>query len=508
MKKALVKSTAHVSGKRQARVQAVKPKLILQWHPTKNAPLTPKNTAAHSHKKVWWICGKGHEWEAAPYTRLKSGCPYCAGRRVCKDNCLQTINPKLAREWHPTKNLPLTPADVTAGSGKKAWWVCKKGHTWQGNIRNRNKGVGCPFCAKKRASKENCLQALNPQLARQWNPSRNAPLSPKDVTPYSRKRVWWICDKGHEWETVIRSRHHSGSECPYCKGRRANKENSLETVNKRLAREWHPTKNQPLTPRDVTAGSGKKIWWRCAKGHEWEAVVYSRSAGIGCPYCSGHFVCKDNCLQTVNPMLAREWHPTKNAPLMSKDVTLHSNKNVWWICRRGHEWKTLIHSRSAGIGCPYCGGRRASEDSCLQTANPMLAREWHPTKNAPLTPKHVPPRSQRPVWWICRKNHEWKAPISRRNKGIGCPYCSGYRATKNNSLETVSPTIAREWHPKKNTRWTPGDVAPHSQRQVWWKCKKGHELREPVYSRYRRGGCPVCTLKKKAPQLFEPTYRS
>src|ERR1039457_809599 len=51
-----------------------------------------------------------------------------------KTNTLQAIHPKLAGEWHPTRNAPLTPNDVTCGTGKKAWWLCKKGHEWEASI--------------------------------------------------------------------------------------------------------------------------------------------------------------------------------------------------------------------------------------------------------------------------------------------------------------------------------------------------------------------------------------
>ena len=47
---------------------------------------------------------------------------------------LKKINPKLAKEWHPTKNGNLTPKDVTPSSGQKVWWICDnrghKGHWW------------------------------------------------------------------------------------------------------------------------------------------------------------------------------------------------------------------------------------------------------------------------------------------------------------------------------------------------------------------------------------------
>lgn len=93
------------------------------------------------------MCGKGHEWEAIIYNRSRgTACPYCIGRSVCDDNSLQTVNPALAKEWHPTKNGNLTPNDVLPGSTKKAWWVCKRGHEWFATIRGRSKGKGCPYC--------------------------------------------------------------------------------------------------------------------------------------------------------------------------------------------------------------------------------------------------------------------------------------------------------------------------------------------------------------------------
>ena len=136
--------------------------------------------------------------------------------------------------------------------------------------------------------------------------------------------------------------------------------------------------------------------------------------------------------------------------------------------------------------------------------NPRLAGEWHPTKNAPLTVKDVTTSYSKKVWWRCRIGHEWDAVISERLKlGTGCPYCSGHRSTLENSVRTVTPWLAREWHPTKNTWRTPKDVAPSSQRFVWWKCKKGHEQREPVCSRFKRGGCPVCIVEKKRGLSFE-----
>lgn len=64
----------------------------------------------------------------------------------------------------------------------------------------------------------------------------------------------------------------------------------------------------------------------------------------------------------------------------------------------------------------------------LATVNLDLAAEWHPTKNGSLLPSQVTAGSSKKVWWLGKCGHEWEAGVSSRNKGIGCPYCSGHRA--------------------------------------------------------------------------------
>jgi len=199
---------------------------------------------------------------------------------------------------------------------------------------------------------------------------------------------------------------------------------NLAVVNPSLARQWHPTKNGNLTPKDVTSGISKRVWWICKKGHEWKAVIANRNNGRGCPYCSNQKVNKENCLQTINPKLAKEWHPTKNGKLSPKDVTPNSGKKVWWECSKNHEYQARITDRNRGSGCSYCTGKKVNKDNCLQTINPKLAKEWHPSKNGKLTPRNVFPNTNKKVWWMCKKGHEFESEIKNRNRGSGCPYCS------------------------------------------------------------------------------------
>ena len=196
-----------------------------------------------------------------------------------KNNSLATLRPDLAEEWNWEKNGELTPSDVTCGSNKKVWWMCKYGHEWMASINNRNRGTGCPYDAGKKVHKNNSLATLRPDLAEEWNYKKNRDLTPSDVTCGSDKKVWWKCRNGHEWEATVDKRNR-GRKCPFC-----SKAKSLATVKPELAIEWNHEKNGDLTPNDVTCGSKKKVWWKCKEGHEWEASIDNRNRGTRCPKC-------------------------------------------------------------------------------------------------------------------------------------------------------------------------------------------------------------------------------
>lgn len=274
---------------------------------------------------------------------------------------------------------------------------------------------------------DSCLASTHPELAKEWHSQKNLglALTPYTITKGSNKKVWWQCGLGHTWQAAVYNRAGNNSGCPYCsKHARACQDNCLSTVNPELAGEWHPTKNGDLAPADVTKGSNKKVWWVCGKGHEWQSTINDRSAGDGCPYCSGQKACQDNCLSTVRPDLVSEWHPTKNGKLSPEDVTAGSNKKVWWLCSKGHRWRTSVRDRLTGTHCPYCVGKKVLPETCLATVNPELASEWHPTRNQ-ISAAGVLPYSRRKVWWVCAEGHEWQSTVNNRSRGSSCPQCFG-----------------------------------------------------------------------------------
>ena len=138
-------------------------------------------------------------------------------------------------------------------------------------------------------------------------------------------------------------------------------ENDLATVFPQLAAQWDAEKNGSLTPEAVSPNSNRRVWWKCEKGHAYCAVIAHRAqSGSGCPYCTNRKVLAGfNDLATLEPAVAKEWHPTLNGALTPEMVTAGSHRKVWWQCALGHVWKAAIYPRTGKqrCGCPICAGR-------------------------------------------------------------------------------------------------------------------------------------------------------
>ena len=198
------------------------------------------------------------------------------------------------------------------------------------------------------------------------------------------------------------------------------------------------------------------------------------------------------------PELIKEWHPTKNGDLKPEQFTFGSNKKVWWVCPKGHDYDVEIKSRTSKRqgNCPYCSGRRVGNDNNLEFLFPKIAAEWHPTKNGDLKPEEFTVGSGKKIWWICSKGHSYDASINNRtSKGKrGCPYCSGRKVSDHNNLQFLFPKVATEWHPTKNGDSKPEKFASRSHKKVWWLCHKGHDYDAVIANRTSKKptGCPHC----------------
>jgi very-short-patch-repair endonuclease len=280
-----------------------------------------------------------------------------------------------------------------------------------------------------------------------------------------------------------------------------------------LVAEWHPTKNKGQSPDDVSYGSGKKLWWLCSKGHEWQSTVSNRSQGKGCPYCSGNFASPENNFEACYPELLAHWDHSKNTKQPS-EYTKHSNQTVWWRCSKGHEWAAKISHRTQDTGCPACWNERrpeavrpkASQNLNLLTDNPTLCGEWDYEKNK-YPPSHYLPKSGARVHWRCPMgdDHRWLARIGSRSApedGVlnGCPFCAGHKPSRKYNFEIIHPNIAKEWDYERNAM-LPCDYTPSSNHRAWWKCEKGHAWKATINNRTSGRNCPHCSNKSSRNEI-------
>lgn len=262
------------------------------------------------------------------------------------------IMSKIEYFWHSSNQGK--PEDYKPYSGKKLLWQCPVAldHVWTTTVAKITEGSNCPYCCGRKIAKSNCLATTHPAISMGWHPAKNS-LTPFEVGHGQARKVWWQCEKGHEWQTTIVNRvRYPG--CPYCCNQKISIENSILTTHPELVRQW--SKKNKLQPSEVSAGSNKKCWWTCEKKHEWCASVNARNQGKGCPFCKNRKLSNTNNLHFKFPQLIAEWHFKKNENLMPDMLMSGSGCKVWWICSKGHEWQATICSRTGPrkTGCPYC----------------------------------------------------------------------------------------------------------------------------------------------------------
>lgn len=422
---------------------------------------------------------------------------------------IDETHPDLAAEWHPTKNGELKPSDVTAGTNAKVWWKAACGHEWDAVLANRARnGVGCPFCSNQRVMPGfNDLLSQAPEVAAQWDSEKND-VGPDEVTRKSTKKAHWLCELGHSWEAQISSRTAQGTGCPFCAGKKIlSGFNDLATIAPSYLREWHPSKNLPLTPSQLGPSVARRVWWVCKLGHEFEMAPNGRAQGLGCPFCSGRRVLPGfNDFQSRNPYAAQFWDEERNGYPASK-ANRSSPKATWFKCELGHGFKSSTNAMSriseGKNGCPVCSGKELLAGfNDLATRLPEVAKLWHPTKNGSLSPADVTRASTKKVWWRCLKDdrHIWFASVGSRSQGHGCPICTSRFVLEGvNDLKTVAPELAAEWNSEKNGDISPTSVTATTPKKAWWRCSKDprHEWAANIDSRVSRGlGCPICSNKK------------
>lgn len=487
------------------------PVIAAQWDFNKNA-LSPDEVLAHSSRKVYWLCKKGHSWLMPISDRTgakKANCPFCSGKKVLAGfNDLKTCNPILASEWNYDVNEK-TPSDYTSGSNEIVSWKCKLGHSWEASINSRNRGNGCPYCAGQKVWKGfNDLESRDPILAAQWDYINNDKL-PSEVTYCSSKKVWWICDFGHSWQATITNRHQ-GRGCPECDKR--NKTSfPQEAIFYYISREYPDSINR--YKEIFSSGMELDIFIPCLNiGIEYDGPYHAREGSYD-REIRKYKICKENHITLLRVKNSASVRDRETCDYLINSE--YNNQNYEAIDSIMAEISLIIplkNSFNTEEDSQIIKSRFLSElsSSSFPEKYPDVASEWNYEKNIGLNPRMFSPGSGEIVWWKCEKGHEWPAAIySRIGGGNNCPFCSNQAVLADyNSLSHLYPDIAAEWSIEGNAPLLPTQITAHSGQKYLWKCPKGHpDYLATVSSRTRGRGCPECKNEKISLALSKKVYQ-
>lgn len=314
--------------------------------------------------------------------------------------------------------------------------------------------------------------------------------------------VFWKCEKAHSTRSEIRSKVQ-GSGCGVCLNRiLLIGYNDLATYYPKISKQWHPSKNGDLKPSEVLFGARKNIWWKCERGHEWQAWLYSRDPKTdGCKACINKVVVRgENDLESCFPEISKEWDFDKNGATKPSNVTYGSPRSFYWKCSKGHSFKLSVYQRTKhGTSCKYCSGNAIEPGvSDLLTLYPAISERFAQALNPSVNVNEIAPQSKKKYIWNCDKGHTFTSTPQQLVKGYGCGVCSGKQLLAGfNDVTARFPRVAMEWSNDLNGNLKASDFAPGSRNIVWWRCPEGHDYRMRIDNRcFLNRKCAVCANRQ------------
>lgn len=478
-------------------IVVLRPDIMQEWHPLKNAGIDPRKLTPGSSKKVWWIGDCGHEWDATVNSRcLGRSCPYCSGNKILIGfNDLESLFPTLVKEWDFEKNKIL-PTEVSVGTHKSFWWKCEKHHSFKMSINSRTKrNAGCPHCSANSTSFPEqfiywSIKSLYP------NTQNRVVLDNYEFDIFLAEKKLYVEYSGFYW-------HKNKEQRSFEKQKLAQSKDGIyiEIIDDHQAKNKYG-KSFLIQDNQVILDSGVDFEMSLKKSIDYilkrigtknYKLDYEQIKRRAFEYSKGKIE-YSKCLEYTHPELAAQWDFENNIGIEPKDITFGSKKKIWWLCDKGHSFQATPNRRtSMGTGCPICSNKMTIPGiSDFGAENPSLLDEWNYKQNKGLDPRCFSSGSNKKVWWICEQGHEWEATIKSR-KMANCPYCGHRKILKGfNDLATVNPELSEEWNYNRNELKKPFDFMANSHKKVWWICKAGHEWEATIVARNKGAGCPLC----------------
>ena len=291
-----------------------------------------------------WQCFVGHEW-SAPALRVRKGhwCPFCA-----KAVRLSLHDFRQVAARHGGECLSLEYRNST----KLLRWKCALGHEWLARASSVKGGTWCPRCAhNQRLSSKEMHEIAKRRFGRCISANYKNGSSP----------LIWECSRGHRWSAaparIKDGLWRKGTWCPKCHNsrRRFLAKRSIESMNN-LARD----RGGECLSREYL-GSKSKLTWRCAGGHQWQALPTSIAQGTWCPVCAGN--------QRLELAQFQDIAARRGGFCLSQKYR-NERSALLWRCALGHEWMAPPNHVKRGTWCSKCIGLNRRR---MSTSRPLSA---------------------------------------------------------------------------------------------------------------------------------------
>ena len=337
------------------------PRLVEEWHSTKNINLFPENFSKGAHKKVWWQCKRGHEWQAFIYNRTNgTDCPHCSNQSSKNEIRLFSELSALFGNVLNRHNVLGYEIDIFLKDNKVA--IEYDGKFYHEPTQKEEHDL------KKQSALVSAgyrfLRVREEPLKKLSDHDIIIPTSSLMTKDQLNSVVLWIDDENTIVQAYVENldfvakqtylEHLANFPAPP-------KRESLGFLFPDLASQWHSEKNGNLTPFDFRPGSKEVVWWQCKDNfeHVYDAPIGKRSKGSGCRFCAHQAASLDNCLATNFPDVAALWHPEKNGDITPEMIVSGATVKRWWQCSEvlEHTWQDLPRKLTRKLTndyCPYC----------------------------------------------------------------------------------------------------------------------------------------------------------
>lgn len=414
------------------------PDIAAEWNYKKNGT-TPDKVAPKSSKKFWWTCPENpkHVYESSPASRTfnGTGCPFCSGHQVIREESFGFLYPDLLKEWDYEKNGELDPFAITSGSQRKVWWKCENGHSWETHVHVRTAGHGCPQC--KSGSMTSFAEQLFFIACQQMFPECD--VINRYITSFGEEIDIYIPQLSLGLEPGNWVLHKKKYEKDLAKREKC-KENGIRlvTIYDEYKEDSNPFDNDYYTEdkffgnannylliRDIlkdlfkdTHGILAEFW----SDEYWKNMAYSARSAANKAVSD-----PSRSLAEVAPEIAAEWHPTLNGDLRPENVYSKGYQIAYWICPKGHEYQAPVYDRvNDGRGCGICSKRVADPRyNTISKLYPEFIDLFD--GNNEVSPDEITPFNRMvKIRWncpYCGKIFEKTPNAMFRNASTKCPHC-------------------------------------------------------------------------------------